>query len=152
VGQCLPRLLQLVLRGDRKGLQQTAENRAAKPTADWQALCHILIGAFDHVPRWSIKEHQMNNQRHFRILDRTSQREAEQIGTLINDLGRIVQLLNCDIETEEERAGVSDRSNAAYPILARTLAARRDNLRETMAALERRLVTIKTPLGNAVAA
>jgi septation ring formation regulator EzrA len=94
----------------------------------------------------------MKNQRHFGILDGTSQLEAERIGTLINDLDRIVQLLNCDIETEEEHAGVSDRSNAAYPILARTLAARRDNLRETMAALERRLAAIKTPLGNAVAA
>ena len=48
----------------------------------------------------------MKNQRHFGILDGTSQREAERIGTLINDLDRIVQLLNCDIETEEERAGV----------------------------------------------
>jgi hypothetical protein len=36
-----------------------------------------------------------------------------------------------------ERARVSDRRDAAYPILARTLAARRDNLKETIAALEK---------------
>jgi hypothetical protein len=57
-----------------------------------------------------------------------------------------------DIATEEERARISDRSNSAYPILARTLAARRDNLRDTIAALEQRLTTIKAPLVEAVAA
>jgi hypothetical protein len=58
---------------------------------------------------------------------------------LIADLDRVVRILNCDIATEEERAGVADRSEAAYPMLARTLARRRDNLKETVAALERRL-------------
>jgi hypothetical protein len=33
-----------------------------------------------------------------------------------------------------------DRSDAAYSILARMLAVRRDNLRDTIAALERRLL------------
>ena len=68
------------------------------------------------------------------------------------DLNRTVCLLGCDIATEEERARISDRSNSAYPILARTLAARRDNLRDTIAALEQRLTTIKAPLVEAVAA
>ena len=66
-------------------------------------------------------------------------REVAQISTMISDLDRLVRLLNCDIAIQEERAGISDRSDVAYPILARTLAARRDNLRETIAALEQRL-------------
>jgi hypothetical protein len=42
---------------------------------------------------------------------------------------RIVHILDCDIATEEDRARVSDHSDAAYPMLARTLAARRKNLK-----------------------
>jgi len=40
---------------------------------------------------------------------------------------------------EEERARIFDRSDAAYPILARSVAARRDNLMDTVAALKERL-------------
>ena len=94
----------------------------------------------------------MKRQRHFEIHSETTLREAAQIRTLIADLDRIVQILNCDIATEEERARVFDLSDAKYPILARTLAARRHNLGETIAALKQRLATIKAPLFEPVAA
>jgi uncharacterized protein YceH (UPF0502 family) len=58
---------------------------------------------------------------------------------MIGDLDRRVQLLNCDVASEEEQTSISDRSNAADSLLAGMLAARRDNLRETIAALEQRL-------------
>jgi hypothetical protein len=45
--------------------------------------------------------------------------------------GRLVRILDCD-----------DRSDAAYPILAGVRAARRDNLRDTIAALEKRLANL----------
>ena len=80
----------------------------------------------------------MKRQRHFDTGE-AAQREAAQIWKMIVDLDRSVQLLNCDIMTEEERTRISDRSNAAYPILARMLAARRDNLKDTITALEQRL-------------
>src|ERR1035441_2446788 len=82
-----------------------------------------------------ILEHVMKHQRHFDISE-TVNREAARIRKMIFDLDRIVQLLDCDITTEEERTRISNRSDAAYPILARMLAACRDNLRETIAALE----------------
>jgi phage shock protein A len=80
----------------------------------------------------------MKQQRHFDTSE-AAQREAAQIWKMIVDLDRSVQLLNCDIMTEEERTRIADRSNAAYPILARMLAARRDNLKDTITALEQRL-------------
>jgi hypothetical protein len=43
-------------------------------------------------------------------------------------------MLNADIAAEEQRAGIFDRSDSAYPMLA--LATRRDNLKETIAAFE----------------
>jgi hypothetical protein len=87
----------------------------------------------------------MRHQCHFERASDVAIREAAQISTMISDLDRLVRLLDCDITTEEERARISDRYDPAYPILARTLAARRDNLRDTIAALEQRLTTIKAP-------
>ena len=80
----------------------------------------------------------MKHQRHFDTLE-VAQRDAVQICKMIANLDRSVKLLDCDIAAEEERARISDRSNAAYPILATTLATRRDNLRDTIATLERQL-------------
>jgi hypothetical protein len=80
----------------------------------------------------------MKHQRQFGTPE-AAQREAAQILKMIVDLDRTVQILSCDITTEEESAGISDRSDPSYPILARTLATRRDNLKDTVAELEHRL-------------
>jgi hypothetical protein len=92
----------------------------------------------------------MKHQRHF---ERTvTSREAMQISELIADLDRIVSQLNGDIAAEEERAGIFDRSCAKYPQIARMFAERRDNLAETIAALERRRVGFQTAHGDEVSA
>jgi hypothetical protein len=83
----------------------------------------------------------MKHQPHFDTREST-QREAVQIWKMIVDIDRTVRLLKCDITTEEERVGISDRSDAAYPILARMLATRRDNLSDTITALEQRLANL----------
>jgi hypothetical protein len=79
----------------------------------------------------------MKHQRHFDYGSRS--REALRARSLIADIDRVVQILDSDIAAEEEKAGVFNRSQAEYPMLARTLAARRDNLKGTIAALEKRL-------------
>lgn len=83
---------------------------------------------------WS---HKVRHQRHFEQPNRSQ--EALQTRILIADINRLVEILNSDIAAEEGQARISDRSKAEYPILARTLVARRDNLQGTIAALERRL-------------
>ncbi|MDB5604187.1 MAG: hypothetical protein JWP25_1087 [Bradyrhizobium sp.] len=80
----------------------------------------------------------MKHQRHFDT-SKAAQRDAAQIRKMIRDLDRSVQLLNADIAAEEEGTRISDRSDIAYPILARILVIRRDNLKDTITALERRL-------------
>jgi len=77
----------------------------------------------------------MKHKLHFEI-DRTAAREVATIGAMIADLKRVVEILDCDVVTEEERMRIKDQSDARYPILARHLAARRDNLKTTIAALE----------------
>jgi hypothetical protein len=64
--------------------------------------------------------------------------EMAQISTLISNLTRAVELLHFDIDFEEERARIRDLSDPAYPILARHLRTRRENLMETIAELEAR--------------
>ena len=59
-----------------------------------------------------------------------------QIATLIGSLSRSVELLTVDIEHEEARAGVRELADQTYPVLARSLRARRENIRATIASLE----------------
>jgi hypothetical protein len=59
-----------------------------------------------------------------------------QIATLISDLSRLVNVLTADVEHEETRAGVRNPTDPAYPVLARTLRRRRENIRATIATLE----------------
>jgi hypothetical protein len=83
----------------------------------------------------------LKHHRHFATAGNVKLREASKIRILITDLDRRVRILDRDITTEEEFAGVFDHFDPAYPILARTLVARRDNLKDTIAALEKRLVS-----------
>ncbi len=66
-------------------------------------------------------------------------KEAAKVKAFINELDRRVRILDSDIAREERLAGVSNPCNGAYPLLARTLTAHRDNLKQTIAALEQRL-------------
>jgi hypothetical protein len=86
---------------------------------------------------WIVLEHAMIHKLHFGSA--TPAREALQTKTLIADISRIVQILDSDIAAEEEHARVYDRSQVEYPMLARTMAARRGNLLNTITALEQRL-------------
>ena len=82
----------------------------------------------------------MKHQRHFGSA--IPAREALQTKTFIADISRIVRILDSDIAAEEEHARVYDRSQVKYPLLARTMATRRDNLVNTISALERRLANL----------
>jgi hypothetical protein len=67
---------------------------------------------------------------------RTAGINGLQIATLIGDLSRSLDILSADIEHEEERAGVRDVSDPTYPLLARSLRARRENIGATIAMME----------------
>ena len=67
---------------------------------------------------------------------RTAAVNGLQIATLIGSLSRSVELLTVDIEHEETRAGVRDLKDPAYPVQARSLRARRENIGATIALLE----------------
>jgi len=66
-------------------------------------------------------------------------RAATQLRTMIVNLEREVTNLDDSISTELALASVRDPSHFAYPIAARTMQARRKNLKATIAALSDRL-------------
>ena len=86
---------------------------------------------------------EMKRRYHFGNANSTAMRETARIEALIVDLGRRAQLLEDDIAAEEERARVFNRSDAAYPIAARILAVRRENVKATIATLEKQLASLK---------
>ncbi len=61
------------------------------------------------------------------------------IRSMIDDLERTILILHIDICTEEERVRVFDKADPLYSILARSLGARSENLKTTVADLKRRL-------------
>jgi hypothetical protein len=105
--------------------------------AGWQGFCGVEIKAAGLFQIGSFGVPGMRHERHFGSANDVALRDVARISALISDIDRHVRVLDCDIAAEEERARVSDHRDAAYPILARTLATRRDNLKETIAALEK---------------
>jgi hypothetical protein len=95
------------------------------------------IQALD-VPDQDIGSKNMNTQARIETARESAEREIAVISKILADLVRTVQLIESDIAAEEDRAGVSDRSDVRYPVLASSLIERRDNLRTTIDALERR--------------
>jgi hypothetical protein len=85
----------------------------------------------------------VKHQYHFESANVIPLREVARISAFIGDLNRRAQLLDCDIAAEEERARVFNPFDATYPVLARTLVARRDNLKATVAVLERRFAGLQ---------
>jgi hypothetical protein len=87
---------------------------------------------------------ELKHRRHFGA-EGAAAMAAARIKTLIDSIDRSIQSLNYDIETEEERTMCTDCRDPAYSALARSLAARRDNLAATVAELEERLSRTEVP-------
>lgn len=76
---------------------------------------------------------------------RASTGQESTIRKMLSDLVLACQQIEADIATEEARAGIHDRSDARYPILARSLHERHDNLKGTIAMLEERVTERSQP-------
>src|SRR6266478_1846506 len=67
---------------------------------------------------------------------------AVRIRNMIAALGRAVSSLNASIDAALEGSQVQDPTNFAYPVAARAMCARRDNIQGTIAVLFRQLAKI----------
>ncbi len=71
------------------------------------------------------------------------------IETMIGELQQMVIDLERQIETEQEKAGVSDVNHFAYPTFAKAAIVRRDNLKNSCAELETKLEEARDQLAEA---
>jgi hypothetical protein len=94
----------------------------------------------------------MNNLRHSEIALETAAKQARVVKAMINDLERSIEILGLDIRAEELRVRVFDAADRLYPILARTLRDRSENLKTTVAALRERLRALEARTIEEVAA
>ena len=76
-------------------------------------------------------------------------RRVAQIESMIADFQRMAGDLEREIQTEEERAGISDRSHFAYPTYAKAAIARRENLTRSADELRGQLDDAKGALAEA---
>ena len=76
-------------------------------------------------------------------------RRVTQIEMMMADFLRMAAELDREIAQEESRAGITDTAHFAYPTYARAAATRRDNMRQSAAALEDQLAEAKAELGEA---
>lgn len=94
----------------------------------------------------------MNKQHHSGIAQYTASRQAALVRSMIEDLEQTIQILHIDICTEEKRLRVFDKADPLYSVLARTLKARSDNLKTTVADLKQRLTSLTANEGLPAAA
>ena len=80
------------------------------------------------------------------------QREAAQIRSMISSLNSTIASLDGSIAADLERSLIQDPQHCAFPISARTMIARRDNLKGTVAALSDRLAKVEVILPESQAA
>jgi hypothetical protein len=81
----------------------------------------------------------MPNVSHFETLTERYVLVQQRTETLISDLRRLVHLIEADIKSEEERVGIFIPTRSDYPVTARQLKARRQNLTSTISRLEQAL-------------
>jgi hypothetical protein len=93
----------------------------------------------------------VNKLHHSGTATETFSRQAAIIRSMIDDLERTLHILYIDICAEEERVRVFDKADPLYPVLARTLGARSENLTATVAALRQRLKTLEAVTTQAAA-
>ncbi|CCE11257.1 hypothetical protein BRAS3843_660065 [Bradyrhizobium sp. STM 3843] len=72
-------------------------------------------------------------------IDQPTFNDATRVRGLIDSLRVNLEAMTADIEAEERKSQISDVAAISYPILARSLRARRDNLEATINLLSQSL-------------
>jgi hypothetical protein len=77
-------------------------------------------------------------------------RRIAQLQIMIADFERLSADLDRDIQVEEDRSGIHDPANYAYPTLAKAALQRRDNLRRSIAGLRSQLDAARKSVAEAI--
>jgi hypothetical protein len=111
-----------------------------KSVSDWS----ISMG---HHSRFETTAKPHMSDSHPRRATRARQ-DSLQLQKMIGDMRRFVAGLDAEIALEEDRVRVHDQSHYTYPITAKTMRTRRDNLMMTITALDGQLQAANRILGE----
>ena len=76
-------------------------------------------------------------------------RQVADIESMLEDFQRKERDLEAQVVQEQEKAGISDVAHYAYPMFAKSMRARRDNMIESMSELSRQLEQAREELADA---
>lgn len=104
--------------------------------------------AFSRSPRAPVARRLAREERkRLHVLD-VARQKRQGTEAMLRDLRNAVGLLDHSIEAELESSRIRDPSHFAFPMTARTLLARRDNLKATIAALADQLTMLERSGSN----
>jgi hypothetical protein len=84
-----------------------------------------------------MRVNSMTKQLPFGAVPKPAAHDVVQIETLIKRLARTAEIMDAEIGHEEQLSSVRDPGDPTYPMIARTLTARRDNLRASIVSLRK---------------
>lgn len=76
---------------------------------------------------------------------RKEREERASVGTLLSDLRRSLEIIKADLQFEEKQAQWPSPEDPRYPVAARSLRDRRDNIAATIRLLEGRAQEMMMP-------
>ena len=101
-------------------------------------LHHVEIANSARSNRAEAKRRAIEERKRLAIID-ALQRLRQRTEAMLMDLKNVASLLDYSIETESQNSPTRDPRHFAFPMTARALIARRDNLRATIAAISEEL-------------
>ena len=99
---------------------------------------HLKTADVERSNRAQAKKRAIEERRHLIMID-ALHRMRQRTEAVLTDLKNAATLLDCSIETELQSSPTRDPRHFAFPMTARALIARRENLRATIAALSEEL-------------
>jgi flagellar FliJ protein len=91
----------------------------------------------------------LNSQQGQRFDYEERRRQVSDLEMMIADFRRMANDLDQQIKIEQQASGITDVTHFAYPTFARAAITRRDNLRSSIAELEKRLDRARDEAGEA---
>jgi len=76
-------------------------------------------------------------------------RQVGELEMMIEEFQRKERDLDAQVQAEQERAGISDEAHFAYPMFAKAVNERRNNILHSISEIERQLEGVREELGDA---
>lgn len=105
-------------------------------------LHHLVTASEDRSSRAATKRRAIEEAKRMAMID-ALQRLRQRTEAVLVDLKNAASLLDASIEVELQNSSTRDPRDVAFPMTARSLMARRDNLHATIAAISEEMLRVR---------